>query len=167
MRDLGWVELRQPWSWRHPALRTRVTPKPDQLGWKPKVDAIMHDMRESWRHSCFQKWLAQPRIDSVACAGLRYNPHRLSILRDRCWSSHEFAVLTGAAVSPARLRVVCRDSPLGCPYCDCSPAEADWMHCAWSCVRAPRPDGIHLGACFDSFQSRMGWPSGRIETLGL
>ena len=86
MRDLGWIELRHSWSWRHPALRTRVIIKPEQLGWKPKVDAIM---RESWRYSCLQKWLARslrrPQIQ----------PYRLNILRDRCWSSYEFAVLTG------------------------------------------------------------------------
>ena len=161
MRDMGWSETLRPWSWKHVPLNANISLLDGERGWTRNLPQIQHILRESWRHTCFGKWLNQGRIDSGRCRGIVYDPKRLKLLQKKQLSSHEFAVLSGASVSPAKFKVMNPRSVLGCPYCGCPPEQATWDHCTWECRMAPRPPGITAASCGDALLSRLGWPTAR------
>ena len=161
MRDMGWSETLRPWSWKHVPLNANISLLDGERGWTRNLPQIQHILRESWRHTCFGKWLNQGRIDSGRCRGLVYDPKRLKLLQKKQLSSHEFAVLSGASVSPAKFKVMNPRSVLGCPYCGCPPEQATWDHCTWECRMAPRPPEITAASCGDALLSRLGWPTAR------
>ena len=160
MRDLGWVEAVTAWTWSHPQLGTRLSLARNNRGWQHDLRRVQHALRESWRHKSFNHFRTQDRIDASMCRNVPCNASRLKAIQGMTLSSHEFAVLTGASVSPARFRVMAPESQVGCPWCSCDPNEASLWHCAWGCAEAPRPAGLTEASCFDALQSRLGWPSG-------
>ena len=82
------------------------------------------------------------------CEHMTYSEDRLKDLRFLDLSAHEIAVVTGAAVSPAKYAVMC------CPFC--GGGGADWEHVTWNCSQAPRPEGLSKSSCHDILQVRLG-----------
>ena len=150
--DMGWSETVTPWVWRHEGLRFTLSldRARGEWAWTPLLKRVQHMLRESWRRACYYKWQGQSRIDSNECANIPYNEGRVKKLRYLELTSHELAVVTGAAVSPARYAVMSPTSDLGlfaCPYCG-QTQGATWMHCAWHCRHAPRPPSLVETRCY-------------------
>ena len=92
------------------------------------------------------------------CSLVRFHSARVKDLRYLDMSSHEIAVVTGAAVSPARFRVMKPGAQWGCPYCGM--LDASWEHVSLLCTRSPRRAGLTKSSCKDVLQQRLRWPSG-------
>ena len=99
MMDMGWSETSM-WTWAHVGLSETVSLRSDSAAWMDDLSKLRHVLRESWRHTCFAKWLGQNRRDSRECAGIPYDPRRIRDLRFMDMDSHAIAVTTGAQVSP-------------------------------------------------------------------
>ena len=154
------MEAVTAWTWSHPHLGTRFSLARNDRGWQRNSRRVQHALRESWRRKSFNHFRTQDRIDAGMCRNVPYNASRLKAIQGTTLNSHEFAVLTGEPVSPARFRVMVPESQVGCPWCNCDPNEASLWHCAWGCAEAPRPADLTEASCFDALQSRLGWPSG-------
>ena len=113
LSDLGWAETVTPWAWTHAPLQLKLSLVQNQSGWKQDMKAVQHDLRESWRYTCFSKFQAQTQNDAHACRGVGYCPERLRAPRSLDLNSHRLAVLAGASVSPAMFKVMRPDSSLG------------------------------------------------------
>ena len=114
-----------------------------------------------WRASDSRReWPQLPRIDSRTCGGSVYSTARckaarLAAQQDR----HQFAVLVGAAVSPAKLLQMTTHEAgdLTCQWCHNGPPT--WEHVTWTCAANGRPPGLFPPD--DPLQRRLGWPCGR------
>jgi hypothetical protein len=163
MLDIGWQEV-QAWHWRHPRVAQQLVLDPTHPQWEPQQPTLQHALRESWRFGLFALFTRQPRRD--APAGAFFEPARLRAILKLPLDSHRRAVLVGAAISPACYLAMARRQGPGslqaprCPFCNCSPERATWLHCAWQCTAAPRPQGVQLRDCHDTLQRRLGWPTG-------
>ena len=130
MWDLGWVEAGSPWVRSHAPLPLRLPLVRVGEGRKQDLRQVQHDLRESWRHTCFGRFRAQDRVEASKCRTGLYDAARLKKIQGMDLSSHEFAGLTGGFVSPARFKIMSPDS-MGCPWCSCDPGEASLWHCVW------------------------------------
>lgn len=97
--DMGWSETSK-WTWTHAGLSENVSLRSDSADWIADLPKLRHVLRESWRHTCFVKWLGQTRRDSQECAGIPCDPRRIRDLRFVDMDSHAIAVTAGAQVSP-------------------------------------------------------------------
>ena len=62
---------------------------------------MQHQLREAWRWTRFKAWQMQLRRDARACRQACYESERFEALRNWTFTTHERAVVTGAAISPA------------------------------------------------------------------
>ena len=159
MSQCCWLEDGE-WQWRHDALQLRIALAPGGNGFTTEKGLLSHNLREAWRSTQFLKWLGKGRIDSRICGGSVYSTARckaarLAAQQDR----HQFAVLVGAAVSPAKLLQMTTHEAgdLTCQWCHNGPPT--WEHVTWTCAANGRPPG--LCPPDDPLQRRLGWPCGR------
>ena len=154
LAHLGWVEV-AAFSWQHfQGARLRWHRDPRGL----HLQRELHVLRESWRAHSFREFLESSRRDAngLALQGAAYNEARAEQAR-RAYSngsSHERAVLVGAAMSDAFYS----ENPAGaaCRWC-ATGAVPSWQHLAWECdgfadSRTGRGDALY---------NRLGWPMRR------
>lgn len=144
MANLGWRE-QSSWTWTHVGLQETLSLRSDNANWRVDLQEVRRMLRESWRRTCFGKWLRQSPRDSRECSGIAYNSR---------------AVTTGAQVSPAALHRMKPSTSLTCPWRKKPDVVAAWDHCAWECPDAPGPPQVTAHHCIDGLQKGMGWPSG-------
>ena len=77
LRDLGWVEMGRSWKWHHQPLGFFLTLRHGQQGWQDDLKLVQHQLRETWRWTCYSKWQRQSRLDSQLCSGISYHPARV------------------------------------------------------------------------------------------
>ena len=154
LAHLGWVEV-AAFSWQHF--------QGDRLRWHRDPRGLhlqreLHVLRESWRAHSFREFLESSRRDAngLALQGAAYNEARAEQAR-RAYSngsSHERAVLVGAALSDA----LYSENPAGatCRWC-ATGAVPSWQHLAWEC------DGFadSRPGRGDALCNRLGWPMRR------
>jgi len=144
------------WAWQF-SLNPRLQ------SWCDEGKHLQHLLRESWRFTHFENWKQSNRRDAAGCEEVSYGPARIRLLHKHQFTSYEFGVLCGAAVSPARYHVMLRghsDQILqGCPCCGLPAAEASWKHVAWTCPSIIFPPDIYLIHRHDILNMRLGWPS--------
>ena len=131
-----------------------------------KLQKLQHVLRESWRiglcwlRFVFYRWLSQDRVNARLCSNMPYCENRLKDPSFLDLSVHEVAVITGGVVSPAKYAVMVTAS--GTVVVSLLPLVfsdgADWVHVAWGCTQAPRPEGVRRDTCHDILQARLGWP---------
>ena len=164
MLDLGWQE-RVPWKWKHLGLGAVLVLRRGFGEWQNKLKAVQHSLRESWRRACYYKWLGQDRIDNQLYHIIAHNDRRTKSLRFADLSSHELAVVSGAAVSPAKFSVMRASVEASYPWGRCSGHLIDWNLLLWECQSASRPPGIARDLSIDMIQVRLGWPSSNLARL--
>ncbi|CAJ1407777.1 unnamed protein product [Effrenium voratum] len=120
-------------------------------------DKVLHLVRESWRRSHWEAFLAKDRRDSRFLRGTAYHPRRYKWAAEafRDGGQHVKAVLTGAALSLSVQQVIFEGAvQQGCGLCGDAEAFPTWEHLAWDCAgfaaRPARPG--------DPLSCRFGWP---------
>ena len=155
LKSLGWIE-RSPfaWCWSHPTqgLMNWMREGPDEgpAKWH-------HLIRESWRLQQHTAFLNSSRRDSVLLQGWIYDETACQKARQlfEHATSHERAVMVGAAHSSAYYQKRKRGAANNvCTKCGQN-VVPDWHHLAWECAhfhtqRPPRPQS--------AVQRRLGWP---------
>ena len=154
LRHFGWSSD-GPWHWSHPALPPLNLHKA-----LPKLDWCLHNIRESARRLFWERHHDRNRRDSFH--GQRYNADACRWAR-RCADKRcNFAILSGAAVSPACLaRMKSERVDEFCPRCSQTVAPT-WLHLAWECtgLQSERESYIRDPSAYpeDLFHKRTGWP---------
>ena len=173
MQRHGWRE-NGVFRWTHPATHETLYSCAVRGGRRVRgiqlieqnKDAINHALRDAWRASCWQTWLAQGSNRARPLAALSWPQVRgrfqtaISILNQLpCeLKSHAQAVLVGHLVSPAAYFVMTNPQAemIPCPFCS-SQEVPDFDDIVWSCehFRGSRPDPTSL----DALQRGLAWPS--------
>lgn len=98
LADLGWTVL-VPFCWQHRALDLTCDLRHHV---EMPVEALLHNVRETWRHATWHQFISAARKDSQLFRTTPYDAQRCKAASRAATGAHEVAVLTGAFVSPAR-----------------------------------------------------------------
>ena len=163
--DLGWEEISEsPWAWTRSGTGDTFSLDPSKRSWCSDQQHLQHMLRHSWRFSRFEKWKQSCRRDTENCIETPFDDNRLKLIHKRNLTSHELAVLTGAAVSPARYFVMMKDNPEerskipNWPWCGLMASKATWNHVAWTCPFLIFPPNL-CPRNLDPLLKRLGWPN--------
>ena len=98
----------------------------------PKLDMILHDVRESFRQYHWDKWAKSSRRDA---AGDPYHGDIFRWVRDKASLRKDyFQILTGAFVSHAALQKMRRQDVTACPFCETPDVVGSQEHIGWYCT---------------------------------
>lgn len=161
-KTLGW-HCTAPWTWHHQGLNKTFCLIPSRRCDYGSLDGFKHDLREGWRRDLFRQWLGSGRVDASYCQHVPYSETRCKAARQMAFrSAHHMAVLSGAFISPMRVRQIRHRpgarSPMAddfgmCPQCN---VANDFLHWSWHC--SMNSNQLNFDIPIDQMQLRLGWP---------
>ena len=154
MRRLG-LSLVGRWRWQSATANCVVNLNAIATDLEPQLadGKFLHDLRQSWRWARVCQWRRSGRRDACDCADAEVTPKRIDALRKVEFNADEYAIMTGAFVSPARFAVMTGAEAQDALCSQCG-ETLSFMHCMWTCPLtrvAQRPPE-------DLLLPRLGWP---------
>ena len=159
LADLGWT-VYVPFCWQHRALDLTCDLRHHV---EMPVEALLHNVRETWRHATWHQFISAARKDSHLFRNTPYDAQRCKAASRAATGAHEVAVLTGAFVSPARYSVMQQGAVSNLCHRGCG-CVGHFLHVAWEC---PLLNPLNLPVPRDDLQRYLGWPTSRSDVACL
>ena len=125
----------------------------------------MHEVREAWRCTNWERFLKTGRRDAAMFQEVEYDEKRFTKAREAAkGNTRRLHLMSGAFMSPKVASIAGRGVKFQegrCIWPGCNQEVPDQDHIMWGCKKRP---GNAPGRPTDKLQERWGWPKGRNKT---